>query len=132
MPSPWSIIARWFRFGIVGGVATFVHAALLFVFVEHVGIDAKWATVFGYAVAGVVAYFGHYYITFCSSEPHRRAFPGFALSATTGATLNVVIFAIVMDGLGATYWSAFACVVVLVPVVTYCLAKWLAFGGQTG
>ncbi|MEM9569906.1 MAG: GtrA family protein [Pseudomonadota bacterium] len=129
MPALRSIIARWFRFGAVGGVATLIHAAVLFILVEHVRIGAKSATVLGYTTAGVAAYFGHYYITFRATDPHRQAFPGFAISAMSGAALNVAIFAIIMDGFGANYWIAFAWVIVIVPGVTYCLAKWLAFGG---
>lgn len=129
MPAPRSIIARLFRFGVVGGVATLIHAVVLFIFVEHVQIGAKTATVLGYMIAGAVSYFGHYYITFRSTERHRHAVAGFIISAISGAALNVVIFAIVMDGFGANYWVAFAWVIIIVPGVTYGLAKKLAFDG---
>jgi len=132
MMLPWhSKPARWLRFIGVGSIATLIHALILWGAVEQVGIAPKWATLLGFALAFLVSYFGHFFFTFQSTQPHRRALPGFFISAVTGAALNVAIFLIAMDGLAASYWTAFAWTILIVPGVTYGLSKWLAFGDSS-
>lgn len=120
---------RWLRFAAIGLTATLVHGGVLAALVEGADIAAIWATLCGFSIAFIVSYLGHYYITFQSRQPHRRALPGFALSASIGAGLNIAIFLIVMDGLGASYRVAFVCTIIIVPAITYALAKTLAFDG---
>lgn len=129
---PWrSKIARWLRFACVGGIATLIHALILWGAVEQVRVDPKWATLLGFTLAFSVSYFGHFFFTFQSTQSHRRALPGFFISAVAGATLNVAIFFIAMDRLAVSYWIAFAWTILMVPGVTYGISKWLAFGDSS-
>jgi putative flippase GtrA len=83
--------------------------------------------VIGFLVAFNVSYFGHYYFTFQSTEPHRRALPGFALTAFVGAVLNWLIFVIGTEILSWNYWIAFGISIVLVPLFVFFVSRRLAF-----
>ena len=120
-------IVRLFRFGIVGVSATVTHAAILWALVETVQMRPSIATVIGFLVAFNVSYFGHYYFTFRSTEPHRRALPGFAATATAGAVLNWLIFVIGTDVLAWNYWIAFGISIVLVPIFVFFVSRRVAF-----
>ncbi len=118
---------RLFRFGIVGVAATVTHAGVLWALVESVSMRPSFATVIGFLIAFNVSYFGHYYFTFRSTEPHRRALPGFAATATAGAVLNWLIFVIASDLLHLNYWIAFGVAVAAVPVFVFFVSRRFAF-----
>ncbi len=118
---------RLFRFGIVGVGATITHAGVLWALVEFVSLRPSIATVIGFLVAFNVSYFGHYYFTFRSKEPHRRALPGFAATATAGAVLNWLIFVIATDILNVNYWISFGVAVVTVPIFVFVVSRRVAF-----
>lgn len=120
-------ILRLFRFGIVGLLATVTHALILWALVEFVQMRPSFATVIGFLIAFNVSYFGHYYFTFQSKEPHRRALPGFAATATAGAVLNWLIFVIGTDVLAWNYWIAFAIAIVTVPIFVFIVSRRVAF-----
>lgn len=121
------IFMRLFRFGVVGIGATVTHATILWALVESVNMRPSIATVIGFLVAFNVSYFGHYYFTFRSTEPHRRALPGFALTAVVGAVLNWLIFVIGTEILTWNYWIAFGISILLVPLFVFFVARRLAF-----
>jgi len=120
-------LARLIRFGVVGLSATMTHAAILWALVEFLHVRPSIATVCGFLVAFNVSYFGHYYFTFRSTEPHDRALPGFALTAGMGAVLNWLIFVIGTDVLNCNYWIAFAIAVGTVPIFVFLVSRRLAF-----
>ncbi len=121
-------LVRLFRFGVVGVAATLTHGAILWALVESVRMRPSIATVIGFLVAFNVSYFGHYYFTFRSNEPHRRALPVFAVTASMGAVLNWLIFVIANDILSWNYWVAFAIAIGLVPIFVFIVSKRFAFG----
>jgi len=118
---------RLFRFGVVGVSATLTHAAILWALVESIQMRPSLATVIGFLVAFNVSYFGHYYFTFRSTEPHKRALPGFALTATAGAVLNWLIFVIGTDLLDWNYWITFLIAIASVPVFVFFVSRRVAF-----
>ncbi len=121
------IFMRLFRFGVVGIGATVTHAAILWALVESVSMRPSIATVIGFLVAFNVSYFGHYYFTFRSTEPHRRALPGFAMTAVVGAVLNWLIFVIGTEILTWNYWIAFGISILLVPLFVFFVSRRVAF-----
>lgn len=123
----WPVFVRLFRFGVVGIGATATHAAVLWALVEKADMRPSLATVFAFLVALNVSYFGHYYFTFQSTEPHRRALPGFALTAVVGAFLNWLIFVIGTEILSWNYWIAFGISIVLVPLFVFFVSRRVAF-----
>ena len=120
-------VLRLFRFGIVGVAATATHAGVLWALVEFMNLRPSLATVIGFLIAFNVSYFGHYYFTFRSREPHRRALPGFAATATAGAVLNWLIFVVATDLLEANYWIAFGIAVISVPIFVFVVSRRVAF-----
>ncbi len=127
MSKLYATFIRLFRFGIVGVAATVTHAVVLWALVESVSMRPSFATVIGFLIAFNVSYFGHYYFTFRSTEPHRRALPGFAATATAGAVLNWLIFVIATDFLQTNYWIAFGIAVVTVPIFVFFVSRRVAF-----
>lgn len=127
MSKLYATFMRLFRFGIVGVAATVTHAGVLWALVESVSMRPSLATVIGFLIAFNVSYFGHYYFTFRSTEPHRRALPGFAATATAGAVLNWLIFVIATDFLQINYWIAFGVAVVTVPIFVFFVSRRVAF-----
>lgn len=115
------------RFAMVGVIATAVHAAILALGIERFEVLPPIATVFGFLGGVGVSYVGHYYVTFRSAEPHGRALPAFAGTACGGALLNWMIFVIVTEHFQASYWLAFAIVLVSVPIVVFLVSKAIAF-----
>lgn len=120
-------LRRIARYGVIGGCATLVHALILFGLVEQAILSPPFATVIGFLGAVNISYFGHYYITFASAEPHRRALPSFISLTLTGACLNWLIFAIISDALGWHYWIAFLASFFTVPAVSFILLGRWAF-----
>lgn len=115
------------RYAIIGGIATLVHAVILWLFVAIADLRPSLATILGFLVAFSVSYFGHYYFTFQSNEPHGRALPRFLAIALTGAFLNWLIFVIINDGFRLDYWIAFLISVIVVPTFVFAMSGRLAF-----
>ncbi|NQY96288.1 MAG: GtrA family protein [Henriciella sp.] len=120
-------LIRLFRFGVIGVLATIVHAAILWILVETAGLRPSIATIFAFLGALNVSYFGHYYFTFRSTEPHRRALPGFVLTAVVGAFLTWLFFVIATEILSWHYWIAFGITIVLVPLFVFFVSRRVAF-----
>ena len=124
---PGGRLSKLLRYALIGGIATLVHAVILWVFVTFVDLRPSLATILGFLAAFSVSYFGHYYFTFQSTESHRRALPRFLAIALSGAVLNWLIFVVVYDGLRMDYWIAFLIAVIVVPIFVYAMSGRLAF-----
>ncbi|MCR9268565.1 MAG: GtrA family protein [Hyphomonadaceae bacterium] len=119
----WTLV----RFGLVGCVATGVHAGILAGGVEALNMRPSYATVLGFLVAFSVSYVGHFYFTFRSRQPHHRAFVSFILVAGSGAFMNWAIFVVVHDWLKLNYWLAFLAVLLLVPAIVFAASQAFVF-----
>lgn len=79
---------RFFRYTLVGGIATLVHYIVLVVLVEGAGVGPPLAAALGAAIGAQVGYLGNRSFTFLSHAPHHRAFPRYLLVAAGGALAN--------------------------------------------
>lgn len=116
-----------FRYGVIGGAATLVHALVLSGLVTLVELRPAFATVIGFLTAFGVSYLGHYYVTFRSRERHQHALPKYLAIAAAGAFLNWLIFVIVNEGFRMNYWMAFLIVVMVVPTCMFVMSRRIAF-----
>ena len=115
------------RYGLIGVCATVVHAGILWSLVTFANLRPSFATILGFLAAFSVSYVGHYYFTFRSTEPHRRALPRFLAVALSGAILNWLIFVIVNDSFQFDYWIAFLVAVIAVPIFVFVMSGRVAF-----
>lgn len=115
------------RFGIVGVAATFIHVAVFSLLVELFGVAPVAASVPAFATAMLASYGVNRRWTFRAQGSHRAHLPRYALVASTGLGLNVLITYVVVNLLGYWYGLALAFVVTMVPAATFLLNRNWAF-----
>ncbi len=115
------LAGRLLRFTAIGLTATLVHAVVLATSVSSASLRPSHATVLGFLAAVNVSYFGHYYFTYRSREPHVKAAMRFAVIAFVGAVSNWLLFVIINEAMGLNYWIAFAATIVIVPAILFVL-----------
>lgn len=120
-------LVRIWRFGLVGFVATLVHAGVGMGLHHGAGMSPLWANFFAFTAAVVVSFVGQSRLTFPEATADRRAFGRFVCVALFGLGLNQVIVGIVTGPFGQPYWVGLALVVTTVPVATYNLMRLWAF-----
>jgi putative flippase GtrA len=103
------IADRFARFLLVGGAATALHYAILFVLVEKFGTDPTAATSFAYLGGWTVSYRLNYSFTFRSDRPHSSTFPRFMAVAAAGFCLNAATMYLLNHVLGIHYIVAQVC-----------------------
>ncbi len=77
--------AAFFRYSLIGLLATCVHYATLLILVELAGARAVSSTAFGATCGALAAYVGNRQFTFSSRAPHGQALPRFVVVAAFGA-----------------------------------------------
>ena len=125
-------LASFIRFFLIGGGATVVHGAVLYILVTTIGFHPTVANVAAFLAAFCVSYLGHYYISFRSKADHAKAVLRFFATALIGLTLNTLIFLVVVNFLGAHYFIAFAIVVLAVPPLIFVISKKFVFRPDAG
>jgi len=81
-------LEQFFRFAIVGAVATGLQYALLVLLVEFADAAPVLASSVGFTVSAFVNYAMNRRFTFDSGRPHGEALPRFLLVALVGLALN--------------------------------------------
>lgn len=115
------------RFGIVGILATTVHVFVAYLVVSLTGSLPQLANLFGFLCAFLVSYFGHLHYTFqpefASDSYFRRFLILSGLSFLTSA--SIVYF--LTNTLGLDFRWALAAMAVIVPGISFIVAKFWAF-----
>jgi putative flippase GtrA len=89
-------------FLLVGGAATGLHYAVMFLCVAAVQLPVVWASAIGFTVSAVANYLLNARLTFRSSQPHSNTAPRFFVTAGVGLILNYFFLSIlVSNGLQA-------------------------------
>ena len=112
----------------VGVGATLAHYAVLIGLVEGAGWRPVPATLCGYAVGGLIAYFLNRRHTFASERPHAEATWRFALVAIAGFSVTYALMSLFVDRWGAPYLPAQMVTTVLAMFVTFALNRRWTFG----
>lgn len=97
-------------FGIVGIGASVLHIIIAWA-VLHVSATSIFvANLFGFLVAFIWSYLGHYHFTFRSDRDHKQAVPRFALTALLGYVINnaVVLACVVISGTESIWFIVLA------------------------
>lgn len=75
-------------FGAVGVGASLVHIAVAWALISGLQSGVFAANAMGFCTAFLWSYFGHYYLTFRATGPHRAAFGRFLAVALAGFGIN--------------------------------------------
>ena len=116
------------RFGVSGVVATATHVILFASLVELLSVAPVVATSFAFCVSLLVSYGLNYHWTFAASGSHRVMLPRYAAVATLGLALNIAITYVIVDIFGYWYGYALMAVISVVPLMSFFLSKFWAFG----
>lgn len=114
-------------FALVGATGTAAHYAVLFCLVEFNGIGAVAASGWGALTGLVINYALNHWLTFKSAQPHARTFPKFALIACIGLGLNLLLMAMLVNGLGFHYLFAQVMVTMVVLTWNFMGNRWWTF-----
>lgn len=126
-PRPLQRRFLFWRYGLIGGVATGVHYALLVALVEGARTGPGPASASAAGVGAIVAYLLNRRYTFGAAAPHRRALPRFLLTATLGAAGNGLIVWSASAAWGWHYLAAQALATVTILFLTFQLNRRWAF-----
>ena len=86
-----TVLARFFRFGVVGVLTALLHNGLLFVGVEMLHFGVTLASSLGFVVAVIFNYLMHYSWTFAEPAPHGRTLRRYLVMIGCGFTINAVV-----------------------------------------
>lgn len=114
-------------FGIVGALATVVHAIVAIVLIEMAMLHPFPANAFGFMTGFLASYFGHHRFSFQSDAEHKDALPRFLLVAGAGLVLNQIIVFCVVNLAGLSYYISLAIIISVVPVMTFVISRNWAF-----
>jgi putative flippase GtrA len=110
-----------------GSTAAAVHFAVLIGLVEALALDPTPASALGFAAATAVNYTLQYYWVFGSGDDHRRTFARYLAVTLSMLALNVVLFRLILTGLGWWYPLVQAVVTGVVMVLNFLLNRHFTF-----
>lgn len=121
------------RFGIVGGLATLVHAAIYLGVISLSGLTAQLANLVGFTGAFSVSLVGHHGYTFREYAGRSFLASGWRLLVTAlfGYVCNAGFVYFVTDIMQADERFAMIFMVGVTPVVVFYLSKLWAFKGRS-
>lgn len=104
----------FFRFVLVGGLATVIQYVVLILLVQLIGADPVFASAVGFVISAVANYIINYHYTFGSNQRHTSAITKFTALASVGLVLNSgIMSALVRLGLHYLPAQIVATVIVL-------------------
>lgn len=116
------------RYGLVGVLASVVHASISLVLHELFGMDPFWSHATGWFGGLFTAYWGHYHFSFKDDGAHKQRFPKFVITALTGFTLHQGGVYLLVNQLQLDYSTqALPLLMISVPMVTFLLSKFWVF-----
>jgi putative flippase GtrA len=118
-----TLAASFVRFAVVGAVATAIHAATFALLIETTPVDPVVATGLAFAVAFVAGYVLNRRWTFGSRADPVAQLPRYLVVQLGGLVLNAAIMAFAVHARGWSPYVGLALGIVLVPPVTFALAR---------
>lgn len=122
-----SLVARLFRFGIVGGITAALYYALLYVGVEWLKVGAVLSSAVVYLIVIAINYLMHYSWTFAISSPHTTALMRYLVMTGCGFFINVSVMYIGVSVLHANYLLAQTAAMVMIIVWNFTLSSLWVF-----
>lgn len=116
---------EFFRFALIGGINTLIHAALLTGFMELVVVSVVIANFLAFMMANVFSYFMNCNFTF-KVKPSLKGYAKFISSSLLALIITLSISSLVAY-LGYHYLIGFLFVILLVPIISFFMMKFWAF-----
>ncbi|MES0873543.1 GtrA family protein [Sinimarinibacterium thermocellulolyticum] len=113
-------------FGLISGVGTALHFAVLLASVEVLALTPLTGSVLGAICGMLFNYVAHYHLTFGSTAPHRRSLPLFVSGGIASIVLNALVMAALLTT-GMNYVLAQVLTTVVVFAFNFLYAKHVAF-----
>lgn len=120
------------KFGLVGAVATGIHAATFVLLVGWWSVNALAANTIAFAGAVGFSYLGHRHWTFSGDYDARGSFAKFVVISLIGFAANTANVFVVDYVLSAPYVYCLPGMVFVVPLFVFLLSRYWAFGGANG
>ena len=122
------LLALMVRYGLVGVLASLVHAGISLLLHQWFDFQPFWAHATGWVGGLITAYLGHYHYSFKDDGAHHQRFPKFAVTALTGFALHQSGVYWLVNQLQLDYSTrALPILMVSVPVVTFLMSKFWVF-----
>ncbi len=116
------------RYGLVGVLASLIHAGISLAILALFDIQPFWSHAIGFVGGLITAYLGHYHYSFKDDGEHKHRFPKFAITAGTGFALHQSGVYLLVNQLQLAYKTqALPLLMVSVPVVTFLMSKFWVF-----
>lgn len=120
------LLAQLLRFGLVGLLATAVHAAAYGVAVSRAAVPPLLANPLAFVAAFVISFVGHHRWTF-AGHGAEYAIPRFFATALLGLAVNQFMVWLLVERLGLPPLSALFSIVLLVPALVFIASRYWAF-----
>jgi putative flippase GtrA len=120
------LLAQLVSFGVVGLLATAVHAIVFVLCVEVARLSPLAANFAAFAVAVSVSYVGNYRWTF-AARASVGSFARFLITSLIGLAINTTAVWVVSDLLRVSYLYALLAILFVAPVAVFLLSRYWAF-----
>jgi putative flippase GtrA len=114
------------RFSTVGIWSTGVYL-LAAATAAEAGVHPQLANALGYAVGTMTSFLGHFYWTFGRRSKHACALLRFLVVASGGFLISAGLMHITVEWFLAPIWAALACIVIVVPALSWLSGRYWAF-----
>lgn len=122
------LLGLMLRYGLVGVLASVVHASISLVLHEVLGMTPLWSHASGWFGGLFTAYWGHYHFSFKDDGAHKKRFPKFVITALIGFILHQGGVYLLVNQLQLDYSTqALPGLMISVPMVTFLLSKFWVF-----
>ncbi len=108
------MLIKFTAFALVGAIGTLAHYSILYALVEFYKINPIWGSGYGALAGLIINYVLNYSLTFKSRQSHTQTLPKFALIASIGFCLNIVLMALLTPHLYYLYAQVLTTGVVLI------------------
>ncbi|WP_314103173.1 GtrA family protein [uncultured Stenotrophomonas sp.] len=122
-----SLVLKFLRFCVVGGLSTAAFSLLTWLAVSRLGMDPTWATVACYLVLVPPNFVAHRSFTFVSQGHISREGLRFVCLHAFNLTLSTLGMKFITDVLGQDYRWGIAFSAVIVPVIVFIVMNYWVF-----
>ena len=126
-------LAQVARFGVVGLLATAVHAGSYWLMVHNLWLPPVPATIAAFGCAFALSFLGHRHWTFAAEAAgtdERTSLLKFLLTSLLGLCSNTFLTWLLTGPLGLGANSALVGILFVTPVLTFIFSKYWAFAAQ--
>ncbi len=121
------LIKQFFFFGVIGGLATLVNAAIFIVLVDILHFEPLLGNFLAFLLAVMVSYFGHSWWTFKHKQHSKEKVLKFLLVALIGLGINSTFIWFLMHLLHQSAYIAALPMILITPLATFFINKFWVF-----